>query len=250
MLIRTSVIAITSLLLSGCIINVNGADMGPLEHEYRELSLDASALQQLIAQTGAGKLNIVGAEALQQIKVQADIYYHQDQSPDLDLYTKGKQAILKAEFNNSVSFGRSPYIDLTIQVPAELALDIDDGSGAINIAKVNANIQIEDGSGAINIVGGHNLAIDDGSGSISVSQVQGNITLDDGSGAIDINQVQGNVNIKDGSGSLSVRQVLGKVTIDDGSGDIEVEHAQGLTIVDAGSGDVRFDNINGPVSMH
>lgn len=250
MLLRAGFVAAIAFSLSGCIINVNGADMGPMEHEYKELTLGTSQLTELTAITGAGELNIVGVKGLTQVKVQADIYHYQGQSAELTLVKDGKSALLKAGFDSSISFNRSPYIDLTIQVPARFALNIDDGSGPIDIRQVNANITLDDGSGSINIEGGKNLAITDGSGSISLAKIDGNINLDDGSGAIDITQVKGNVAVEDGSGSLSISNVSGVVTIDDGSGDINVEDTQGLTIVDAGSGDVHFDNINGPVSMH
>ncbi|MGL4223221.1 MAG: hypothetical protein ACRCSS_21575, partial [Shewanella sp.] len=46
--------------LTGCIINVNAAGMLELDHQQRELSLDAQDLQELVAETGAGSLEIIG----------------------------------------------------------------------------------------------------------------------------------------------------------------------------------------------
>lgn len=217
--------------LTGCIINVNAAGMPDLDHEQRELSLDAQDLQELVAETGAGSLEIIGVEGLTQIKLVADIYSNDDSKVILTLEKKANKAKLKADFESHSSFSNySPYIDLKLQVPAGLALDIDDGSGAMFINKMTADIKVKDGSGELVIHGGNNVSIDDGSGAIEVSQVNGNLAIVDGSGEIEVANVQSTV------------------TINDGSGDINVVNTKGLTILSAGSGDVNFDKIDGPVS--
>ena len=240
-------------LLSGCIVNVNGASFDSFDyHRQQQLRIDANQLNALVAETGAGSLVIQGVEGLNEIQLDAEIYGYDDVKPELMLTKEGDHAKLIANFDSfsRVSFnGSSPYLDITMKVPASMLLDIDDGSGSIDIKGVHADINIKDGSGGIVLDGGNNLVIDDGSGSIVLANVDGNINLEGGSGAIEINQVSGYVVVHDGSGSMSIKNVLGKVTIDDGSGDIRVENSKGLHIVESGSGDLSFDNINGPVSM-
>lgn len=235
--------------LTGCIINVNAAGMPDLDHQQRELTLDSQDLQGLIAETGAGSLEIIGVEGLTQIKLVADIYSNDDSKVILTLEKKANKAKLKADFEQSGFNNYSPYIDLKLQVPANLALDIDDGSGAILISKMTADINVKDGSGELIINGGNNVSIDDGSGDIEVSQINGNLTVEDGSGAIKVTDVRGNIAIDDGSGNIEVANVQSPVTITDGSGDINVFNTKGLTILAAGSGDVKFNKIDGPVSM-
>ena len=239
--------------LTGCIINVNAAGMPDLDHQQRELTLDSQDLQGLIAETGAGSLEIIGVEGLTQIKLVADIYSNKDSNDDskviLTLEKKANKAKLKADFEQSGFNNYSPYIDLKLQVPANLALDIDDGSGAILISKMTADINVKDGSGELIINGGNNVSIDDGSGDIEVSKISGNLTIDDGSGAIKVTDIRGNIAIDDGSGNIEVANVQSPVTITDGSGDINVFNTKGLTILAAGSGDVKFNKIDGPVSM-
>ncbi|MCS6153768.1 DUF4097 domain-containing protein [Shewanella baltica] len=235
--------------LTGCIINVNAAGMPDLDHQQRELTLDSQNLQGLIAETGAGSLEIIGVEGLTQIKLVADIYSNDDSKVILTLEKKANKAKLKADFEQSGFNNYSPYIDLKLQVPANLALDIDDGSGAILISKMTADINVKDGSGELIINGGNNVSIDDGSGDIEVSQINGNLTIDDGSGAIKVTDIRGNIAIDDGSGNIEVANVQSPVTITDGSGDINVFNTKGLTILAAGSGDVKFNKIDGPVSM-
>ena len=68
--------------LTGCILNVNAAGMPDLDHQQRELTLDSQDLQGLIAETGAGSLEIIGVEGLSQIKLVADIYSNKDGNDD------------------------------------------------------------------------------------------------------------------------------------------------------------------------
>lgn len=235
--------------LTGCIINVNAAGMPDLDHQQRELTLDSQGLQGLIAETGAGSLEIIGVEGLTQIKLVADIYSNDDSKLILTLEKKANKAKLKADFEQNGFNNYSSYIDLKLQVPANLALDIDDGSGAILISKMTADINVKDGSGELIINGGNNVSIDDGSGDIEVSKISGNLTIDDGSGAIKVTDIRSNIAIDDGSGNIEVANVQSAVTITDGSGNINVFNTKGLTILAAGSGDVKFNKIDGPVSM-
>jgi len=251
MFIRPTILAsVLSLSLSGCIINVNGADMSPLEHQHQSIQLDASGLNALVAETGAGSLEIEGVKGLTHITLEADIYTREGVEAELSLERQGTEAHLTADFDSNVSFGNSPYIDLVLKVPSRMKMNIDDGSGSIDISGVDADIKLQDGSGSVVIQGGKNLDIQDGSGDITLNQIGGDIQLEDGSGSIEIKDVDGDIVINDGSGSLSVRNVEGKVTIDDGSGSIDVVNTQGLNILESGSGDVSFDQIDGPVSMH
>ena len=252
--LRSSLL-VTSLtaLLSGCIINVNSAGFDSFDyHRQQQLTIDANQLNTLVAETGAGSLVIKGIDGVNLIQLDADIYGYDGVEPELILTREGDRAKLVANFDSfsRVLFnGSSPYIDITMTVPASMLLDIEDGSGSIDIKGVHADINIKDGSGSIALDGGRNLVIDDGSGSIVLANVDGNINLEDGSGSIEINQVYGDVIVNDGSGSMTIQNVVGKVTIDDGSGDIRVENSKGLHIVESGSGDLSFDNINGSVRM-
>jgi hypothetical protein len=240
---------LTALFLTGCIINVNGAGRGPSEHTHQSLQLDANGLNTLVAETGAGALEIQGIVGLTHIKLEADIYTYEGINPILTLEKDGDSASLIANFERYNISGNSPYIDLIVKVPAEMKMNIDDGSGSIKIQGTSADIAVKDGSGSLEIEGGRNLNIVDGSGSITLSDVNGNIMLDDGSGSIEIMQVNGDVTVNDGSGSLDIENILGMVTIDDGSGSIDVNDTKGLRIIAAGSGSLNFDNIDGKVNM-
>ncbi|QSX33550.1 hypothetical protein JYB87_17870 [Shewanella avicenniae] len=242
----------TLLALSGAALLMAGWGFNAhaLEHEHRSLVLDASQIKALHAETGAGDLRIIGVEGQKEIQVEADIYRSTDAEPELSLQLEQGKAHFVAQFNGNVSWGKSPYIDVVLTVPAEMTLSVDDGSGAIAIKNMHSDMKIDDGSGSLHIDGGNNLVILDGSGSIELRNISGNIALEDGSGSITIRDCAGDVKIDDGSGSIEVSQVAGKVTIHDGSGGISVTHANALNITESGSGEVSYRDIAGEVSVN
>ena len=152
----------------------------------------------------------------------------------LSLEKDSDTAELKAWFESSGwNWGRgdSPRISLEVRMPEGLHLDVDDGSGSIEIENVRGDI-----------------SMDDGSGSLSMKDVGGEVEIEDGSGSIEVSGVGGNITINDGSGSITVKDVAGSVTVDDGSGGIDVSDVEeDLIIVDDGSGGLNFSNIGGRV---
>lgn len=238
-------------VLSGCVIHIDTGESRPTEHFTDQLTLSVDDLKQLNIDVGAGDLQIEGVVGLKNIEVKADIWTYKD-SENGDGYTltldkQGRTAQLTAEHNSRVSFGanRNTEINLQVRVPAELALDIDDGSGDIRLADLAASVKLEDGSGGIQIDNlNGNLNIDDNSGSIAISNVTGSIDITDGSGSIEIQHVSGSVTIEDGSGDIEVSHVANIVEIDDGSGDIDINEVKKLRIVESGSGDLSVHGVD------
>ena len=210
--------------------------------EIRELTLDTSGLDTLEIDAGAGSMEVVGVSGASRIRVIATIHVpgrNDDKAAKkiesdmtLSLESKDEAAILKSWFDNgALSWGENPTIKLEIEMPENMHLEIDDGSGSMEILNVRGDIRI-----------------DDGSGSLTMEDVGGDIEIEDGSGSITVSGVGGDIQIDDGSGGIRVRDVSGSVTVDDGSGSIDVSDVdEDLVIVDDGSGGLDFSNIGGRV---
>jgi DUF4097 and DUF4098 domain-containing protein YvlB len=246
-LTQISLALATMSMLSGCIVvaSPTSADF----HQQKELSLSASSLKKLDIEAGAGSLIVKGSEQATEISVTADIYTRSSSSDSyqFELSGSGSTAFLVAKNNHTSSWGgKSPRIDLVVTIPARMMLEINDGSGGMDISDIIGSVDIDDGSGEIklnDIVG--NVRIKDGSGKITLTEIDGNLSIDDGSGSIYARGISGNANIEDGSGDLTVRNVKGTIIIDDGSGDITIEDAGGLKIIDSGSGGLKVNNVKG-----
>lgn len=147
---------------------------------------------------------------------------------------------------------RTARLNLTVEVPDDVALSIDDSSGSIKVRGVAAT-EIEDSSGEIIVEGvGGNLRIDDSSGSIRVRDVAGDVVVDDSSGGIDVRGVRGSVTIEDdSSGGIEIADVEGDVMVrDDSSGGIRVSEIGGdFTVRHDGSGGIDYSGVRGRVDV-
>ena len=209
--------------------------------EVRELSLAARGVDTVSIESGAGSLEVIGVPGADTITVTATIELtgtgdeqaRQTIESDmvLSLEKDSDRAELKSWFDDGWGQGHRSHIHLEVRMPDGLHLDVDDGSGSIDIGAVRGDIMLEDGSG-----------------SLDMRDVGGNVEIDDGSGSITVTGVGGDLVINDGSGSITVRDVSGSVTVDDGSGSIDVRNVrEDLVIVDDGSGGLDFSQIGGRV---
>lgn len=230
----------STLILAVLTIGVSTAARADYE-EVRELSLETRGIDTLSIEAGSGSLDIVGVSGADRIEVVATIRVPGRDKDDareimesdmtLTLEKASDTAELESWFDSDWHWGDSPSIQLQVSMPEGMHLDIDDGSGSMEIENVRGDIKLEDGSG-----------------SLKMTDVGGTIDVEDGSGSITINGVGGDIAIDDGSGSIRVRGVRGSVTVDDGSGSIDVSDVEGdLIIVDDGSGGLDFSNIGGRV---
>jgi hypothetical protein len=144
-----------------------------------------------------------------------------------------------------------PGLDLTVTVPATIAVEIEDTSGDLRVMGTAA-LDIDDNSGGVEIrdVGGA-LRVRDGSGSLEIENVRGDVAIDDGSGEIDVRDVTGSVTVRDGSGSITARGVGGTVhVLRDGSGGIRVVDVGGDLIVEGSrKKGVSYSGVKGRVRV-
>ena len=212
--------------------------------ETRNLTLDAAGIDGVEIEAGAGSLEIRGSADAKAISVIAIIQVPAKEEKArkivendlvLTLERVDGSAVLKGYFESSGwSWGDSPSVQLTVEVPDRMTLDIDDGAGSIKVWDVSGDITVEDGSG-----------------SLEMTNVGGDIDIEDGSGSLVVDGVGGDISIDDGSGSITVQNVRGSVTVDDGSGGINVSDVEAdLIIVDDGSGSLNFARINGRVEKN
>ena len=210
--------------------------------EQRGLNLGTAGIRSVDIEAGAGSLDVSGVKGTDAIDVEATIEVPGadagtardiiESDLQLKLEKQGDKAIVKAYFDDKIwHTGDSPRVHLTVRMPQNLDLVIEDGSGSLSVSDVSGAIDIDDGSGAIRLanVGGR-VRVNDGSGSIYARDIGGDMAIEDGSGSIDVEGVAGSVIIDDGSGSIGVR---------------DVQHD--LTIIDSGSGGVRIADVKGNV---
>jgi hypothetical protein len=228
------------------------------------LNLEAEGIKTVEIECGSGYLKIKGVEGLNRIEVDAtlvvkgidedEIEEFKKDNVELSLEKRGGKAVLLSKIKSGFSVSglfkhKEARINLDLRVPKNLDLDIEDGSGLIEISAVNGSVELEDGSGSILMTDiGGNVSIEDGSGSTVVENIGGNFKINDGSGGIKVTKVDGDVSVDDSSGTISIYQVKGSVEVEDGSGGIIIDGVdKDVWIKGAGSGSLTIRNVSGKV---
>lgn len=135
----------------------------------------------------------------------------------------------------NITGNRYVYMDLHIEAPDDIALDIKDSSGDMEVVSTGP------------------VTIKDSSGDIDLEDIQGDVVLNDSSGDIDLLDINGNVTvIQDSSGDMYGRDILGTVLVErDSSGDIRFQDVRDDFVVERdSSGDIVARSVGGDFRVH
>lgn len=130
-----------------------------------------------------------------------------------------------------------------LELPADLALQVEDASGDLAIAGIQS-VRVKDGSGAVEISDAGDVEVVDNSGALTLTRIDGDLTLDDDSGEITVLESRGAIDLRDGSGDITISDHVGDIQIVDDSGDITLENIQGEVGISDGSGDIRYSDVD------
>jgi hypothetical protein len=201
-----------------------------------DLTLDLAGSELLSVAAAAGDLAITGRAGSAEAKVRGKLCVSEEEwLSEAAVHTEGgRNASIAVSLPETGGWGfvfdRYAYVDLDIEVPAGLALDIRDSSGDVEVR----------GTGPV--------AIQDSSGDIELADVNGGTVLKDSSGDIELQRIAGDVTVRqDSSGDIYGRDIRGSVLIEhDSSGDIRFEEVGGDFVVESdSSGDIVADTVGG-----
>lgn len=245
-----------SLALTGCRV-----DFAPdcSKTAQRQARIELDGVRRIVLDAGAGELRVTGradttvleaegtACASSEARLEDVQIFHEKRGDVLHLWTdRSQQPEIRIGWVDDTS-----RLDLTVQVPSNLPIDIEDGSGDALIKSVST-LRLEDGSGELDLADLRgDVTIDDGSGSLIVVGVDGKVTVEDGSGEVEITGVKNDVTVEDGSGDVTIHQIGGAVEItEDGSGDLDITGVgRGVHIVNDGSGNIVLRDVTGDVRV-
>jgi Toastrack DUF4097 len=142
-------------------------------------------------------------------------------------------------------------LDLTVDIPAGLPVEVVDTSGDITTQGVRVT-KITDSSGDIVARGvPGDIEINDSSGDIRIDDAAGAVTIADSSGDVVIRGARDVLIRSDSSGDLDIARVKGDVRVEnDTSGDIVIaDVGRNVDVVADTSGDVRVSGVKGTVHV-
>ncbi len=231
---RLSKICIRVLVATGLITGLAAEVI-----DQRNVRIPSEGIDTVRFDVAAGFLDIEGS-ATSGVNIDAEFDVRTRRSVEevlrqLEFRHEVRGRTLIVETRTDLDWGRNEnaQINLTVQLPAFVNLEISDGSGWLRVANVDGHLDIKDGSGDITLV-----------------QIGGDLDLNDGSGEIDIRGVAGSLQIRDGSGEIEIQGVGGDVVLHDSSGGIRVRDVDGgLEVVSDSTGGIRYDQIKGQVRV-
>ena len=227
----------------------------------RNADVDAAGARSIRIEAAAGVLKVEGRAGITQVRVRGTARSsRRNLLDDIKLIAerRGDEVFIKADMPDDdrvwdrMRDNDNLGLDLVIEVPNSIPLDVADGSGEAEFLNAGA-LEFSDGSGEIRIRGARgDVRVNDGSGNITIEGVQGSVRVSDGSGNIRARDVTGDFVVgEDGSGDIEVSSVGGEMRVEnDGSGNIDVDRVAGDFVVDHdGSGSIRYDTVKGSVRI-
>jgi hypothetical protein len=203
-----------------------------------DATLDLADAQTLTVRAAAGDLVVNGRAGLSEARIRGKLCASNEEWLDearIDT-VGGRDAEISVALPDSSGWSlmgsRYVYMDLEIDVPEGLALDISDSSGDIDIERIAGGVVLDDSSGDIELkdIGGDVLVRRDSSGSIYGRNIEGSARVErDSSGEIEFREVRGDFVVeRDSSGDIVADTIGGDFRVlKDGSGDIEVRGVEG-----------------------
>ncbi len=243
----------------------------------RSATADAAGITKVVIGAGAGDLKVRGQPGVNRVQANGRACASSDDllaRVQIESRREGDTLYLKTLMpdleDGSFLFNTYARLDLSVQVPDTVAIELEDSSGDLELSRVKSAV-VADSSGDIEIrdIAG-DLDVSDSSGDIEIERVAGNLRVKDSSGDMELEDIQGHVEIpvdssgdiridqagsvhirQDTSGGIVIRRVNRDVRIDtDSSGDIDVAEVGGNFSVGAdGSGSIRHAKVLGSVEL-
>lgn len=246
-------IAVLTLALAG-----NAHAAGCKFERDIDTTLDLAGTDLLTVAAAAGDLEISGRPGIREARVRGRICVSEEPwLAEADVVTEGGPGASIRTVMPDVGSGwnllgsRYAYIDLEIDVPDDLALQIRDSSGDLEVEGIGP-VGIRDSSGDIELedIGG-SVELEDSSGDIEARRIAGDFTvISDSSGDIEGAYIEGSVQVEnDSSGDISFKDVTGDYIVGrDSSGDILAKTVGGdFRVLRDGSGSIRAKDVSGVV---
>jgi hypothetical protein len=248
--------ATLAAILTALAVSSAGAQQGNGYSAPLHANVSADGATQVRVENGSGHLVINGKNGASQVSATATVRGSSQRAVDavrLIARREGDVIVVRADRPDNNWFrDDNVSIDLTVEVPTSLGLEVNNGSGGAQIDNVGA-LAVRAGSGGVQVSNVQGTAeMNSGSGGARLRNVHGDVTVSTGSGGITIAGVTGSVDVRSaGSGSVNVSDVSGSLHLGSiGSGSVDADRIGGdLTVDRKGSGSVSYTNVKGHVSV-
>lgn len=217
-------------------------------------SVSADGAERIVIQARAGDLDVRAGSGSSVEARGVACAEKRSTLDDIELVTERSGNVVRVivEVPDGRGWNDNAWMDLDVDVPAGVPVEIDDSSGDIDLRGITL-ARIHDSSGDVDARDtAGDVEIDDSSGDVYLTGHKGTVTLDDSSGDLRLRDIEGSVLVdNDSSGDISVDGVTGSVMVRrDSSGDIRVSDVGGdFEVRRDGSGDIDYRDVRGRVDV-
>ena len=252
-----------ALLLAALLIYQFSTDALADSCKYEKIidtTLDLTGSEVLTIAATAGDLEIIGVDVSDQAIIHGRVCVSKEswlEKSEINT-TTGKRAAIEVSLPDAdggwTSFGNSyAWIDLHIEVPQDITLNVKDSSGDMELTNT-ASVEIQDSSGDIEIEKARGpVYISDSSGDIEIDGSEGDVTIEsDSSGDIEAEDINGSVLVmSDSSGDIEATDISGDFIVErDSSGDINADDVGGdFRVLKDGSGSISSSDVKGEIDI-
>jgi len=218
--------------------------------------VDAAGLRHVTLRIPAGDVRLAGRPDIGHVRVIARRCGSRAELFDaLDLDVRRTDAELDAGFELPTQLfsrtrGSIARIDLTVEVPARLSVEIENGLGEVEISDVDS-VRIADSLDDIHVVRvARDVYVEAGPGDVTVTDVKGSALVAQSVGRVVVERVDGDVTLAEGhTGPVEIRGVRADATIGDGqAGDVRVDGVDGdLFLGRMTEGRLNAENVSGQI---
>ena len=223
-------------------------------------TIEGSRLRTLSLRTGAGSIEIVGEESRRTIEIVGIVSTH------AETFGEAKRIAGEVRLNVQAEGTENPIVrvteprlsstdqyysyDLTVKVPHNCQISLEDSSGPIEVGGLVSGLRIENESGPVSVetvTGG--IVIQTAGNRTTVKDASGHLQIKDGAGDIDVAGVTGDVEIQDGGGKLVVQNVSGDVTASDNPTGAQMKNIDGdVTLIRIEPATSKIQGVTGNLS--
>ncbi len=220
---------------------------GVAETKEVELPLSVPSGKVLRIEGSAGDVSVKGGASVGKLKATARFRAgtHEDAKAKADRYTpvleESEQYVLLKQPE-----GHDFSVDLDIDVPTGVPLELKLLSGDVSIEGTNAPVRVHGKSGDLSLKGAEGaIEVSLSSGDVAIEHANASVlTVETKSGDLSLNDVTGAVNVRTSSGDVSVKRCRARnVSVEAASGDVSVDMLEPV------NGTVNVRTVSGDVSV-
>lgn len=122
-------------------------------------------------------------------------------------------------------------------------VNYDGKSLMITEKKRGSNVDGNASEWVLTVPNGLDIEMNSGTGSLQISGVEADLDANTGTGDIDISDMEGRFDVNSGTGRLELENVKGKFDLNSGTSDVIVMNGEGKFDANSGTGDVKFKQV-------